>query len=34
MRVTRMTMRAMCHCKMRATYLEERGPYIGKLFTT
>ena len=24
----RMTMRAMCHCKMRATWHGERGPYI------
>ena len=27
MRVTRMTMRVMCHCKMRATCLGGRGPY-------
>nr|CAN68339.1 hypothetical protein VITISV_025980 [Vitis vinifera] len=27
MRVTRMTMRATCHCKMRATCLGGRGPY-------
>ena len=32
MRVTRMTMHAMCHCKMRATYLAGRGPYNAPLF--
>ena len=31
MRVTRMTMRAMCHYKMRATYLGGRGPYNYQL---
>ncbi|RVW64018.1 Receptor-like protein 12 [Vitis vinifera] len=28
MRVTQMTMRATCHCKMRATCLGGRGPYL------
>ena len=32
MRVTQMTMRATCHCKMRATCLEGRGPYNAPLF--
>ena len=32
MKMTRMTMCVMCHCKMYATWLEGRGPYNAPLF--